>query len=655
MCGVVAVSPLAAADNLIGMNMPTPTDWEGSDVFADAFRTARDWEKAGGGTIGKDPNGWPTQDAQIVCWHGATNMAGIYKLELSGRADLAFPWGGASFSDKTYDATGDTTRALITVTSDTALMLRFNNTSNGVRQVRLWRPGYHAGTNIFTHRFMAHLQRYSVLRFMDWLASNWSKDQYWSDRLLPQQHAGGMNKPGYGWQGRGTALELAIQMCNEAQKDMWVCLPVRADNNYITNFALVLRDGANGFPGLASNLLLYIEYSNELWNGGFAQTQDNYAMATQEVAQGNSPLNYDGSDNKWYWAWRRVAKRGLEIAEVFRHVFGEAAMMTRVRPVLMTQQDNGQATLSEALGMLEGYYNNPERVAVPRPANYYFYGAGGSGYYSPDLSSDALTLDNIWTSREFNVANHTNALINDAKYAWSFGLQRICYEGGPGLDNTGHSEAVKAAAVNDPRMRAKVVEHHNAWSAFGGGLFVYFTLIADYQWGHTRYVTVTNTPKLNALDDLNAAYAAAPQYGLLLPATNDGKRFACYSVGWQTPGAGSWDIPKLNWAGYVTRVTAPGPYRYTVRAGAAVSSSFEFFVDGDSRGTFSVPPIGLANGTNIVVATIDQAYGNHSFRITSRSGMNRIHQVMVDYIPEPGGVLAMGALVGAWVHERVRR
>ncbi|MCX7847171.1 MAG: hypothetical protein N2595_03970 [bacterium] len=630
-----------SAPNLIGMNMPTPLDWDNSKVFADAFRTARDWEKISGGTAGKDANGWPTQDAQVVCWHGATNMAGTYKLEFNGKGDVTFPWGGATLSNKTYDATSDTTRAFINVTADSQLMLRFSNTSNGVRNVRLWRPGYHAGTNTFTREFLAHLHRYQVLRFMDWLATNWNKDQRWSDRLLPHQHSAGMNKPGYGWQGRGTALELAVQLCNEAQKDMWVCIPGRADDNYVTNFALVIRDGANGYPGLATNLKVYVEYANELWNTMFSQTFDNYAMATQEAAQANSPLRYDGGGGDWYWAWRRIAKRGVEISQIFRHVFGDAAMMTRIRPVLMTQADNGQATLSEALGILEGHYNNPERVAVPRPANYYFYGAGGANYYSPDNESDTLTLDNIWNSERFNVANMTNILINDARYVLSFGLQRICYEGGPGLDKTGHSEAVKAAAVNDPRMRAKVVEHHDAWSRFGGGLFVYFSLVGDYQWGFTHYVGVTNTPKLQAIDDLNAAPAAATEYGILLPATNDGRRFSCYYIGWQQPGSGSWDIPKLHWAGYVTRVSLPGPYRYTVRAGAATPSSFEFFIDGNSYGTFSVPPVGLANVTNVVIGTVLHSPGNHSFRITSRSGTNRIHHVVVDFIPEPGSIFAL--------------
>lgn len=82
---VMLAGRVAGARNLIGMNMPTPLDWEGSDVFADTFRTARDWENAGGGTVGKDGNGWPTQDAQIVRWHGADMTAGYPLNACRGR------------------------------------------------------------------------------------------------------------------------------------------------------------------------------------------------------------------------------------------------------------------------------------------------------------------------------------------------------------------------------------------------------------------------------------------------------------------------------------------------------------------------------------------------------------------------------------------
>jgi hypothetical protein len=53
-----------------------------------------------------------------------------------------------------------------------------------------------------------------------------------------------------------------------------------------------------------------------------------------------SELADDGSTNQGYWAWRRMAKRMKEISYIFRAVFGDGQMMTRVRPVLAAQLAN---------------------------------------------------------------------------------------------------------------------------------------------------------------------------------------------------------------------------------------------------------------------------------------------------------------------------
>jgi hypothetical protein len=52
--------------------------------------------------------------------------------------------------------------------------------------------------------------------------------------------------------------------------------------------------------------------------------------------QGGDPkkLNYDSCNNKWYWGYRRVALRLMEIREIFGKVWGETK---RVRGVLAGQ------------------------------------------------------------------------------------------------------------------------------------------------------------------------------------------------------------------------------------------------------------------------------------------------------------------------------
>jgi hypothetical protein len=653
----LVVSIGSAAPNLIGMNMPSCLDWEGSDVFADAFRTAREWDKISGGDASVDANGWPQEDAMAVCWHGAAHMAGTYKLEFDGRANITIEWTGGSVTGKTYNAAQDLTVAFVTVSDPTQLRMRFTSTSNGVRNVRLWRPGYHDGTRTFTDRFKNLLPRFAVLRFMDWTATNWNQDKQWGDRVRPEQYRASLPRVDYGWQGRGHPWEYAIQLCNEVQRDIWVCLPVRADDNYVRNLALLLRDGTNGFAGLSTNLKIYVEFSNEVWNYGFEQASYNRAQAIAEVNAGGSPLNFDGNANTYYWGWRRVAKRGAEISVIFREVFGDGAMMTRVRPMLMTQLNNGQDTHTQVYKFMDEYLNNPDYVAEPHPPSYYFYGSGGTDYYSPDNSSNDLTLDNIWTSRHFDVQVHIPVLENDAKYPVAFGLKRICYEGGPGLDQNGHSEATKAAAVNDPRMRAKVIQQHEAWSAHGGDLLVYFTLIGNFQWGFTPDVLDTNTYKLQAIDHLNATSAASVVYGRLLPATIPGNDYDCSWISWQSPSTGTRTFENRNWAGYVTRVDTPGLYRYTVRAGAAGNAArIEMLVDGKAGGMIDMPNTGSLNTTtNLVVANVVHGAGVHGFKISGRGDSVRVHEITVELVPEPAAASVLAFAVAVVIGARCAR
>lgn len=61
----------------------------------------------------------------------------------------------------------------------------------------------------------------------------------------------------------------------------------------------------------------------------------NKAAAAYEVAHdAASNLNSDGVNDPETWAYRRHARRVLEIARIFRSVFGPGRMLSQVRPVL---------------------------------------------------------------------------------------------------------------------------------------------------------------------------------------------------------------------------------------------------------------------------------------------------------------------------------
>ena len=516
--GASEVTPIAPGDptaNRMGINIGAASYYDAGRMFADMMVTAY---RLSTGNV--DENGWPLDGAftvDVSADRGLLN--GTYTLYFQGRATSVS--GGDGVTGLSYDAGKNQSTAKVQVNDAGVVHLpvRFVGATRndgtgraGATKIRLMRPltpgsaTSYAETELFTQQLAALVQKFQVVRFMDFLATNWSQQRVWADRTLPTTAFWGRDTaPAYhdttygggqwGWQGRGGPYEYAILFANAMKRDAWINLPAGADDDYVQRVAQMFLYGSDGknpyaspqanpvFPPLAPGLRLYVEYSNEVWNGSFGvQFNMNIDLAQAEVAAGNSPLDFDKAGaNKWELGYRRMAKRGVEISKIFRSVFGDAAMMTRVRPVYMSQAYNAWVGF-QGLRLLHGYYNNGEGdfVSDPHPPSYYFYGAGGAAYYNPDNNSGSLTVDNIWDSFSMSVATWSGSVMDQGFVpgVWNvaaLGVKSVAYEGGPDMYYTGSGEAAKAAAWGDPRMADSVVGHHEAWSSFGGDVLVYFT------------------------------------------------------------------------------------------------------------------------------------------------------------------------------------
>jgi hypothetical protein len=644
------------AANLLGMNIGAPLDWEGTRPYADVMRTARSFQKPSGAPADVDAEGWPREDFKVVVWHGIDRMHGTYALSFTGMARVRGGYGDHEISGVRYDAATNTTTARIhyRATDGSGLELQFTGTQrtprdrvgSGVIDIRLMRPVTPGSTTSYPTTALWHkpietlLRKFQVVRYMDYLATNGSQQRNWSDRPLPSWASFNRmsNQNGYGWQGIGGPLEHVVLLSNELERDAWIDVPAKATDDYVRKVAQLFRFGSDGvnpytspqanpvYPPLDARLKLYVEYSNEVWNGAGpfqVQFKYNHDQAQAEVAGGRSPLSFDGETGEWTLAWRRVAKRGVEISQIFREVFGDAQMMTRVRPVLMTQQGDGQGTLSQAVRLLQGYYNNGEGnfVATPRPPSAYFYGAGGSGYYNPDNASPTLTLSTIWDSMTMSVDRWREVLRRDADRAAAMGVRRVCYEGGPSLDSTGNGDAVKALAVRDPRMSDALVAHHEAWTAFGGDLFVFLTAVGDHQWGFTPDVQDLRTPKLQAIDLLRAAPRGVVTYGNPVPGVVEGNRFAFSSRGWDAPGPGRRPYargPKnFEWASYTFRGSDASRRTVALRVASASHARVAVYWDGALLGERVVP---LRGPSLLALGTVDVAPGLHGLIVRAVEG-----------------------------------
>jgi hypothetical protein len=626
--------------NLLGINVDTPTDYSGTRMFADAIKQSREWNKL---TVEQpatvDGEGWPLEDAKITVWQGLGRMNGTYRLSFVGQGNVTIGCCSGTLQNKAYNPSTNTTTAdlVYPATDGGGLFLTFENTKrtpssplgSGITQVKLMRPMTEGGTvpyppsTLFTTPFKTGLRSFKVLRFMDFLATNGNQQRRWSDRLTPNRASMFQSAKDYGWQGKGGAYEYAIALCNELNADCWLTVPAQADDDYVRQLATLVKAQLN------PDLKLYLEYSNELWNfaPAFGQSTQNLNLAKAEVASGKSPLNFDGEKNEGYWQWRRVAKRGAEISLIFRQVFGDAAMMTRVRPLLMGQLGFANGPLFQGIYFLQNYSNNPAQVANPKPPKYYFYGLGGSGYYNPKnpTSPDAVFADLS------NKVEWAKVLQQDADYAAAFGLKRIAYEGGPSLEGGSITDQNRPLYRNDPRIKSAMVQSHDVWSANGGDLLAYFTITGESPWGFVPDIWDVTNPQKNlkfqAISTLNTQPRARVTYGVPLPAVLE-------AANYNTPPKGNYNPDRLKpgqWLSYTVKADRADNFKIRLKGSAdAANRKVEIWVNGAIVGVVTLSQSGwIPSAGESQEIQVSLGEGLHGILIRPQAGTVKLNQIIV--------------------------
>lgn len=515
----------------VGINFFYNTDWDSAYLFADVIKQGRYWAlpDAWPNHAPIDANGWPTADAQIILLTkdpGTYNASGTYKLSFEAStgsvaitANPQEPSGSVSITNQAY--VGGVATADVTLTTDARyLTLQFRNTGNGIRNVRLIRPG-HTAADVFAKEMLNAISIFGVIRPMQLVGEPSNPAVNWTSRrtaIWPQQSNDDEESK------LGVSYEYLVLLANVAHKDLWLCLPRGANDDYITKVAQLVRYGSDGvnpytsvqsspkFPPLDPSLKLYVEYSNEVWN--YNMSDEATKMAAEIAAGDPNHFAYDGNRTATH---RRTAYKGLHISRIFRTVFGDEQMPvtgnSRIRPVLATQIDfpGVYDTKLEYLNAVWGpqnTYGNPAQVL-----NYYFYALSGAPYPTFPVNSNNLTVDQIFAGLQANLngtptydnQNVFNQIDRIKAAADKYGLKLNAYEGGQSLYQDGNSDAAKLAAQTDPRMKTYTKALLDKWYSVTDEPFIYFTIgtSAHYFRLGTGY-TDTNTPKWQALKDAAA-------------------------------------------------------------------------------------------------------------------------------------------------------
>jgi hypothetical protein len=619
VAALFALTP-AAAHELVGANLNGIADFSRNQEYVDLMRQARafgSFSDPFNTVIPVGADGWPSGDFGVTLLGGGqANVAGIggtYKVIFSGRATVTSAAAG-TVANQTYDPATNLSRADVVFPADgEALALRFavvpGAATNAVKNLRVIRPGFDADNPpTYTTAWLAHVSRFRVLRFMDWLVTNHEANAIvtWEDRPTLQKKRS---------EAGGARWEAIVELANTVSRDIWINIPVRANDDYVRNLATLLRDTLN------PQINVYIEYSNELWNGAFDQFAIQRDLAVAEASNPGSPLRFDGSTDTSRWAFRRVGKRSKEISDIFRSVWGAAAINTRIRMVLAGQMAN-PFIVTEGLELVDTGMNT-------RPATV-FYAISGAPYLFPSATNDAQAdeapgfgveqiiagLQAAASSAPGTYQYETHAALG----AW-YGLKVLAYEGG--FDTFGSQNiAAKRQANLDPRIRAICRTLLDGWHAAGFDPFLWFNAGADNyaipfgQWPLLEDIRAPAKPKNQCMDDVLAAarpgltmgnsIAAAIPAGAYIGSTASASPLTNASAPFGFPG----------YVEYLLRADATGSYRLTFSAQGS-----------------SVPKIDVRLNGAVIDASFALPEGSafadsQSLTVTLRQGINalRIHR-----------------------------
>ncbi len=496
----------------LGTNLDGVNDWSPEWAFVDAHKRSRAWISSTATTwddhrpFELDDQGWvralkPGQLARSLIFWDTTYPSGTYVVLYDGAGKLRYEPQGKVLAARPG-------RELVQVDAKKGnfglLIAAEPKSDDPLRNVRVLMPGGVCASDprapcderhrcakgacvpfeqnyeqqIFHPRFLERIQRFSVVRFMDWMRTNDSKERAWKDR--PQ--VGDAR-----WRD-GVPLEIMVELANRLSQHPWFNMPHAADDEYVRQFATYVRDH------LKPELKVYVEYSNEVWNGMFPQ-------ASYAVEQGKK-LGLGESD--WDAQYRFHAQRSTEIHKIWESVF-EGPHRRRLVRVLGTQVAN--FGVAEAL---LGYKDTRQHVDALAVAPYF-----GGEYGAPEEAPRwrKATVDQLLDDIEKRSLPQTFAWTRaHAELAKKLGLELIAYEGGESLQGLGpfadDAELNKLfdQAGRHPRMKQVYLAYLEGWRKAGGKLFVHFT----------SCFTPGKFGRWGALESLDQPREQAPKYDALL-------------------------------------------------------------------------------------------------------------------------------------------
>jgi len=302
---------------------------------------------------------------------------------------------------------------------------------------------------IFNPDYLRFMRDYKVIRFMNMSGITRNPIQKWADRPLVDQATWG------GAEGvRGAPLEIMVELANRLNADAWFNIPHAANDDYVRRFAHYLK------KHLKPNLKVYIEYSNETWNGIFSQHAYMKKMGMR--------MKLDTVPH--VAGYKYFSVRSVEIFRIFEQVLGSKDRLIRVMAGL-----TGNTGMTETMLSFRDAHKHTDAFAI-------------APYVSGDLNKlrKARTVSQVFQIMQDPSHGHSLPKVIDfmkkqGEMTKKYGVDLIAYEGGQHLidpktkNNKQHPNPLFAKTNRHPRMGTMYKKLLKGWKEAGGKMFVHFS------------------------------------------------------------------------------------------------------------------------------------------------------------------------------------
>jgi hypothetical protein len=492
------------------------------DAFVDVVKETNRWN----GVEAFDSQGWPRDDCELVLmdkrpvmeWSGQIDdpdeyridYSGVYKCSLEGSALVTNAGGDFTILNYNYNQNANRTTFDLVVSAPRAnhglVILRFSQTrrtadgapNTGFRNLQVMRPGYTlTADKIFTDEYIRLCKAANFACFRYYTVQNiWGGEPVypavtqWSERKLPsdasQSSMTSMNGKRDGW-----CWEYIIELANTIKRDIWINIHISCTEDYVRHLADMLKNE------LDPSLNIYVENSNEVWS------PTHMTHGPYNAAQANAyGISFD----------QNYARRCIELANLFKEVFGAAAINNRIR-VICAGQSHYFDRSRQHLTYISRTFGPPKNFIYGISIALYFGSVYEKG--TPQQITDGMIIAIDQSITDPSKSGYRPAFIQLAK---SMDLAGGCtaYEGGPS-DLTGLGDDISNVAniirANRTEAMREVMIHNYGpgWFDIGGGLACQFTIYSDYNrygcWGLTDdYTLPDRNHKMAAMRDMVGDY-----------------------------------------------------------------------------------------------------------------------------------------------------